>query len=119
MAPKSAVSTPTAVTMARAVGDSWKTGIIRAIRYTPAVTIVAACTSADTGVGPAIASGSQTNSGPWADLPKAPSISRIGIQVFTGSAEPAAPSATSIPRAASRMEGCPSAPNSESVPYCW
>jgi hypothetical protein len=36
------------------------TGLMRVIRYTPAVTIVAAWMSADTGVGPAIASGSQT-----------------------------------------------------------
>ena len=34
--------------------------LLRAIRYTPAVTIVAAWISAETGVGPAIASGSQT-----------------------------------------------------------
>jgi hypothetical protein len=32
----------------------------RVTRYTPAVTIVAAWISAETGVGPAIASGSQT-----------------------------------------------------------
>ncbi len=31
--------------------------------------MVAAWMSADTGVGPAMASGSQTNSGIWADLP--------------------------------------------------
>ena len=37
-----------------------KRGHVRAIRYTPAVTIVAAWMSAETGVGPAIASGSQT-----------------------------------------------------------
>ena len=37
--------------------------------YTPAVTIVAAWISAETGVGPAIASGSQTCSGICADLP--------------------------------------------------
>ena len=40
--------------------------------YTPAVTIVAAWISAETGVGPSIASGSQTNSGICADLPVAP-----------------------------------------------
>ena len=34
--------------------------------------MVAAWISADTGVGPAIASGSQTNRGIWADLPHAP-----------------------------------------------
>ncbi len=33
---------------------------MRAIRYTPAVTIVAAWMRAETGVGPSIASGSQT-----------------------------------------------------------
>ncbi len=43
-----------------------------ATRYTPAATIVAACIKALTGVGPSIASGSQTCSGNWADLPIAP-----------------------------------------------
>ena len=33
---------------------------LRPIKYTPAVTIVAAWMSAETGVGPSIASGSQT-----------------------------------------------------------
>ena len=45
---------------------------VLATRYTPAVTIVAACMRADTGVGPAIASGSHTKSGICADLPVAP-----------------------------------------------
>ena len=44
----------------------------RPIMYTPAVTIVAAWISAETGVGPSIASGSQTYSGICADLPVAP-----------------------------------------------
>ena len=45
------------------IGDStYKTEHL-AIKYTPAVTIVAACINAETGVGPAIASGSHTNSG--------------------------------------------------------
>ena len=66
------------------------------------MTIVAAWTSADTGVGPAIASGSHTNSGPWADLPKAPSISSTGIQVFTASDEPSGPDAEQ--RTASRVQ---------------
>ena len=38
----------------------------------PAVTIVAACISEETGVGPAMASGSQTWNGNWALLPMAP-----------------------------------------------
>ena len=45
---------------------------MRATRYRPALTIVAACIRAETGVGPSIASGSQTCSGNWADLPTAP-----------------------------------------------
>jgi len=40
--------------------------------YTPAVTMVAAWMSAETGVGPAIASGNHTYNGIWADLPVAP-----------------------------------------------
>ena len=40
--------------------------------YTPAVTMVAAWISAETGVGPSMASGSQTYSGICADLPVAP-----------------------------------------------
>src|SRR5205814_3044732 len=39
----------------------------------PAVTMVAAWISAETGVGPSIASGSQAWSGYWPDLPHAPS----------------------------------------------
>ena len=37
-------------------------------RYTPAITMVAACISAETGVGPSIASGNQTCNGNCADL---------------------------------------------------
>ena len=54
---------------------------MRTTRYTPAVTIVAAWISADTGVGPAIASGSQTCSGICADLPIAPTNSSSAITV--------------------------------------
>ncbi|OPX60883.1 MAG: hypothetical protein A4E30_01068 [Methanomassiliicoccales archaeon PtaB.Bin215] len=43
-----------------------------ATRYTPALTMVAACIKADTVVGPSIASGSQSCSGNWALLPIAP-----------------------------------------------
>ena len=48
------------------------TKLTRTSMYTPAATIVAAWMSAETGVGPSIASGSQTWSGNWADLPTAP-----------------------------------------------
>ena len=49
--------------------------------YTPAVTIVAAWISALTGVGPSMASGSQTCSGNWALLPHAPSNNSRQIAV--------------------------------------
>ncbi len=45
----------------------------------PAATIVAAWMSAETGVGPSIASGSQTCRGSWADLPTAPQNSSSGM----------------------------------------
>ena len=51
------------------------------MRNTPAVTIVAAWMSADTGVGPSIASGSHTYSGNWAHLPTAPTNRRSAIAV--------------------------------------
>src|SRR5947209_16584878 len=50
--------------------------------YTPAVTIVAAWMSAETGVGPAIASGSQTYRGICADLPVAPMKRRTATEVM-------------------------------------
>ena len=53
-------------------GDSTKMKLSRAIMYTPAVTMVAAWMSADTGVGPAMASGSHTCRGNCALLPVAP-----------------------------------------------
>ena len=43
-----------------AVGDSTRRKLSRQKRYTPAVTMVAAWVSAETGVGPAMASGSHT-----------------------------------------------------------
>ena len=52
--------------------------------------MVAAWISAETGVGPAIASGSQTYSGSCADLPQAPTISSSPISVSTPSGVPAA-----------------------------
>ncbi len=47
-------------------------GPILATRTTPAFTIVAAWMSAETGAGPAMASGSHSWSGNCADLPMAP-----------------------------------------------
>ena len=56
----SAVSTPTTATTSSVNGAWLNSTALRPIMYTPAVTIVAAWMRADTGVGPSIASGSQT-----------------------------------------------------------
>ena len=53
-------------------GAASNNGDKRATINTPAVTMVAAWISADTGVGPSMASGSQVWSRNWADLPMAP-----------------------------------------------
>ena len=54
-------------------------GNMRMTMYTPAETIVAAWIMAETGVGPSMASGSQTCSGHCADLPMVPMKSRMPI----------------------------------------
>src|SRR6266516_4018374 len=68
----SAVSTPTTATISMTMGAWVNSTALRPTMYTPAVTIVAAWISADTGVGPSIASGSQTYSGICADFPVQP-----------------------------------------------
>ena len=73
IAPNSKVIAPTIATQSWAVGEATKISPERTIKYTPAVTIVAAWIRADTGVGPAIASPSQACSGNCADLPQAAS----------------------------------------------
>ena len=93
--------------------------------YTPAVTIVAAWIRALTGVGPSIASGSQTCSGNWALLPHAPSNSSRQIAVAmppptysAGLRQPRLPEhagdrrrrrESSACRKSSRSERCPAA----------
>src|ERR1700741_4924715 len=81
IAPNSSVTAPTMTTPNWAFGARSKTGPDRTIRYTPAVTMVAAWMSADTGVGPSIASPSQDCRGPCADLPQAASNSNSLIAV--------------------------------------
>ncbi len=76
VAATNAVSTPTTATMVSTIGACVKSTAFRPTIYTPAVTIVAAWISAETGVGPSIASGSQTYSGIWALLPVAPMKSK-------------------------------------------
>ena len=72
VAAKNAVVAPTIVTTLSATGARSNSGDSRATMNTPAVTIVAAWMSAETGVGPSIASGSQVCSRNCADLPIAP-----------------------------------------------
>ena len=55
-----AVTAPITATVSRAVGALLKMACERATIYMPAVTMVAAWINADTGVGPSMASGSQT-----------------------------------------------------------
>ena len=52
-------------------GATSKRKELRIIKKTPAVTRVAACIKAETGVGPSIASGNQPCKPSWADLPTA------------------------------------------------
>lgn len=56
MAPNSSVTAPTITTAVWAAGARLNSGPERTIRYTPAVTMVAAWISADTGWGPSMAS---------------------------------------------------------------
>ena len=72
VAAKKAVVAPKKTTTPSATGASSKSGDSRATMKTPAVTMVAAWMSAETGVGPSIASGSQVCSRNCADLPIAP-----------------------------------------------
>ena len=60
VAAKNAVAHPMMATTISACGARLKMTFERATMYTPAVTMVAAWMSAETGVGPSIASGSQT-----------------------------------------------------------
>src|SRR5437867_11874120 len=83
LAANSAVSAPTTATVSIAPGACTYKGAIRHVTYTPAVTIVAAWISADTGVGPAIASGSHTYNGICADFPHAPTNSNKAAAVHT------------------------------------
>src|SRR5207245_4601349 len=81
VAAKIAVAAPTSATTIIATGESRNSTFERTTTYTPAVTIVAAWMSAETGVGPAIASGSQTYRGICADFPQAPTNSSRQIAV--------------------------------------
>src|SRR5271157_5757950 len=72
LAARRAVHVPTTATTIDVLGVNWYRADERATMYTPAVTMVAAWIRAETGVGPSMASGSQTYRGICADLPVAP-----------------------------------------------
>src|SRR6202012_5131897 len=100
VAAKNAVVAPKNITTACASGASSNSGDSRATMKTPAVTMVAAWISADTGVGPSIASGNQVCSRNWADLPIAPmnrnrqvSVSALGCQPKKSMVLPVSPGA--------------------------
>src|SRR6059058_1541895 len=82
VAARRAVAAPMQAITQSVAGAISKRKLRRPIMYTPAVTIVAAWINAETGVGPAIASGSQTNKGICALLPVAPMKSRTAIEVM-------------------------------------
>ena len=81
VAAKKQVIAPKQATAASATGACSKIGEHLAIMNTPAVTIVAACMRADTGVGPSIASGNQVCSPSCADFPTHPINRRIDTAV--------------------------------------
>ena len=103
----SSVRQPPIAPTSAAVGAHSKSTCMRAIRYTPAVTIVAAWISAETGVGPSMASGSQVWSGTWADLANAP----------TSSSRPAA--TIGVPLWANACGTAWKTPRNWTVPVCW
>ena len=78
-----AVPAPMMATMVEVAGVNWNSGAERATMYTPAVTMVAAWIRAETGVGPSMASGSQTYSGICADFPVAPMNSSSAMALNT------------------------------------
>src|SRR5581483_10788174 len=84
-APASAVKAPIVPASVCASCEALQSGAQRATRYTPAVTIVAAWISAETGVGPSIASGSHVCSGSCADFAAAPMNKNTHVQNSHGS----------------------------------
>ncbi len=88
VAAKNAVVAPKNITTACAFGASSNSGDSRATMKTPAVTMVAAWISAETGVGPSMASGNQVCSRNWADLPIAPMNNSRQVSVSASACQP-------------------------------
>src|ERR687892_729751 len=106
---------PTTATTPRATPDASKMGGARRTGSPPAVTIVAAWISADTGVGPSMASGSHTWSGSWADFPTAPANSSSAMAVAVPEASPPAAPNTSSNRTDPVVENARKIPISMAV----
>src|SRR6188472_3680498 len=85
---KNMVMAPITITKDLAVGDSSKSGDMRATMKMPAVTMVAAWISAEIGVGPSMESGSHTCSGTCADLPMAPMNRQMQMKLSTNTSQP-------------------------------
>ena len=82
------VEEPTIVIISKVSGEYSNSIEHFIIKKTPAVTIVAACIKADTGVGPSIASGNQVCKPICADLPTAPINNKIEINVILSTSNP-------------------------------
>ena len=87
--PTAIVARPSTTTGTHHTGASANPGESRATRYTPALTIEAACRYALTGVGAAIAAGSQGWKGSCADFVSAPT--RISASAAVTVPPPSAP----------------------------
>ena len=82
-AAKKAVKAPIKEMKAKIEGTNENIGDNLINKKTPAVTIVAACNNADTGVGPSIASGNHVCKPNWADLDNTPINSINEIKVWS------------------------------------
>src|SRR3954464_315905 len=101
-----AVAAPITVTKVKAVWLVANIGDRRQTMNTPAVTIVAAWISAETGVGPSIASGSQVWRPNCADLPSGPMNRRMQSRVIVSAGWPRKPIVDpAMPGAAARIAG--------------
>ena len=94
---KRAVIAPITKMKDKAVSLNSNSGDMRATMKMPAVTIVAACISAEMGVGPSMESGSHTCSGNCALLPMAPMKRQIQITVTNIQSVPGKPSLPNSP----------------------
>ena len=97
-AANTAVVAPTHTITSRVIGAAANSGSARTTRKTPAATIVAAWSSALTGVGPSIASGSHTCRGNWADLPttakKSSALTAVAVPTEADAVQSKVPVAT-------------------------